>query len=285
MAGNKLLVVIDPLTDDQLALGRAVKLALEIDASLHLFCCTYLSEEELLEFGSRKDAKHAQVHETKAWLHELAEPIKRQGLDVSCEVVWNQKWEMMVAQAAGRFGATLIVKSSFHHSAMSRKFKPTSDFYLMRTAPCPVLLVKSDQTWQNSIVLAAVSLNDSEPEHEILNNRIFTQAQRLANATGFELHLVSAVGKASNFVKLFHLLEHNETPDQDLAAQRFGIPSANMHLREGNAKAVIADLSQELHADILVIGTAARDGVKATLIGNTAEKVLDSVEIDVMVVS
>ncbi|BFM13719.1 universal stress protein UspE [Simiduia litorea] len=284
MAGNKLLVVIDPLTDDQMALGRAVKLALEINASLHLFCCTYLSEDELLEYSSRKDAKHSQVQETKDWLQELAQPIKNQGLEVSCEVVWNQRWEMMVAQAAGRVDATLIVKSSFQHSALSRKFKHTSDFYLMRAAPCPVLLVKSDEAWQNSIILAAVSLNEHEPEHDVLNNRILTQAQRLAKATGFELHLVSAIEKTPNFVKLFHLLEHSEAPDQQLAAERFGIPSANMHLREGKAKAVITDLTQELHADLLVIGTAARAGVQATLVGNTAEKILDKVETDVMVV-
>lgn len=284
MAGNTLLVVIDPMTDDQLALGRAVRLALEIEARLHLFCCTYLTDDEMVDFSSRKDAKHSQMQNTKIWLNELAEPVKAQGLDVSCEVIWNQNWEKMVTQSASRCDAKLIVKSSFQHSAMSRKFSKTSDFYVMRTAPCPVMLVKSDEAWQNSIILAAVSLNDKEPEHEALNNKIFTQASRLAKAANLELHLVSAIEKSSNFTKLFHLQDEDAKPNQDMVAHRFGIPMANVHLREGSAKTVVSEVAKELHADILVIGTAARAGVKATLIGNTAEKVLDKMESDVLVV-
>lgn len=285
MPGNRILVVIDPLTDDQLALERAIPLALHMKASLHLFCCTYLEDDDLGEFHSRKDAKHTQMSSTRAWLEELAETVIAQGIQSQCEVVWNQKWEQMVTQAAGRAGANLIVKTSFKHSALSRALHRSSDFYLMRNVPCAVLLVKSDEVWQNGVVLAAVCLDHREPEHELLNNVIFTQARRLALATRSELHLVSAVEKTPDLVALFNWMEEPEADLRELAARRFGIASANMHLIEGQARQVIPDVAQSLHADLLVMGTAARRGLAAALLGNTAEKVLDLLDVDLLSVN
>lgn len=286
MASKQILVVIDPLTDDQLALNRAVHIAADLDANLLLFCCCYLSEEEMASYSSRKEAKRSHMAETSAWLKELATPLKAQGLDVDCETVWNQKWEVMVAQAAARTGAHLVVKSSFQHSALTRKFSRTSDVYLMRTASCPVLLVKSDDAWQNNIILAAVSLDaKDEGEHSLLNNRILTYGHRLAKATGGELHLVSALENTPDLAALFNSLEDDTLSADEIAAQRFGVPIARMHVKPGNAKLAITEIAQTLHADVVIIGTVARKGLAATLLGNTAEKVLDALETDVMVVS
>lgn len=285
MSAPTLLVVIDPVTDDQMALRRAICLALDSKARLHLFCCTYLTDEEMGAFNSRKDAKHSQVSHTKAWLEELAQPVRAQGIDVSCEVVWNQKWEVMVAQSAGRIGAKYIIKTSFKHSKLERALRRTSDVYLMRTAPCPVLLVKAEEAWQNGIVLAAISFDDGQPEHDQLNNIIVNHAQRLAANTQSELHLVSAINHAPNWLDLFHLSDPDDHPPVELVAQRFGVASNRVHLVDGSAKDVLLDSVQKLHADLLVMGTVARSGLAATLLGNTAEKVLDQLSIDLFSVS
>lgn len=285
MNARKLLVVIDPSTDDQLALGRAVHLALGTQSELHLFCCTYLNDEEMSVFSSRKDAKHTQLTNTKAWLEELAEPVRAQGLVVQCEVTWNQKWETMVSQAAGRIGANLIVKTSFKHSRLERALSRTSDVYIMRTAPCPVLLVKAEEPWQNGIVLAAVCLSANEPDHEPLNNVIISRARRLAQATNSELHLVSAVEKTPELIQMFQWMEEPEAEPKELVSRRFGIPSHFIHIVEGAPKNALPDTVQALHADLLVMGTAARTGLAATLLGNTAEKVLDQLDVDLLCIS
>ncbi|MBB3169906.1 universal stress protein [Simiduia aestuariiviva] len=285
MNAQTLLVVIDPLTDDQMALSRAVAIALCTKSRIHLFCCTYLDEQELGKFSSRKDAKHTQLTETRTWLDELAAPLLAQDIPVSCEVVWNQKWEIMVAQAAGRIGAALIVKTSFKHSTLERAIKRTSDVYLMRTAPCPVMLVKSDEAWQNGIILAAVSLEENRPEHEQLNNVIFSQARKIAAATNSELHLVSALDSTPELIKLFQWTDESEQAPVELVAQRFGLPARQIHLIEGTAKDVLTDTVQALHADLIIMGTVARSGLVATVLGNTAEKVLDLLEVDLLTVS
>ena len=286
MASKQLLVVVDPLTDDQLALNRASHLAADIDAGVLLFCCTYLEDSEMKQYTSRRDAKQSHLASTREWLNELAAPLQNQGLNVSTEVVWNKKWEVMVAQAAARHGAHLIVKSSFLHGVLERKFSRTSDIYLMRSASCPVLLVKSDDAWQNNIVLAAVSLEASDNStHDLLNNQIITISQRLARATKAELHLVSALEKQPDLAEVLGILDDEDGTPDEIAAQRFGVPSARMHIKSGSARDVIVETAQLLHADVVVLGTVGRTGIAATLLGNTAEKVLDALETDVMTVS
>ena len=54
------------------------------------------------------------------------------------------------------------------------------------------------------------------------------------------------------------------------------------HLVEGRAGDVIAEVAGRLEVDLIVIGTVGRTGVPGFLIGNTAERVLDSVECSVL---
>ena len=66
----------------------------------------------------------------------------------------------------------MIFKNSFDHSAVQRELRPTSDWTLLRRAPCPVLLVKNYHDWKHRRVLAAINPLSTEPAHVKLNNRI-----------------------------------------------------------------------------------------------------------------
>ena len=56
-----------------------------------------------------------------------------------------------------------------------------------------------------------------------------------------------------------------------------------MHIREGPADIIIQQVARKLDAAVTVIGTVARTGLSAALIGNTAEIVIDKLESDVLV--
>ena len=58
----------------------------------------------------------------------------------------------------------------------------------------------------------------------------------------------------------------------------------NTHLSKGDARNVIPELAQELHADLVVMGTVARTGIPGLLIGNTAESILDQLDCSVLAV-
>ena len=46
----------------------------------------------------------------------------------------------------------------------------------------------------------------------------------------------------------------------------------------------IQEIAEQIEADIVIVGTAARDGIKAAMIGNTAEKILDAIATKILTV-
>lgn len=284
MVPTTLFVVIDPTTDSQRALKRAEQLAVDTSARLHLFCCEY--QEDLSQFNSRKDAKHDVLQRTRELLESLAAPLRKEGLAVTTEAYWNQDWQSSIIRAASRIGADLILKSSQYHSYLQRHLQRTSDFTLLRKATCAVLLVHDDQPWVEQRLLAAVTLDTDDPEHDLLNNEIITEAQRLAKSTQSQLHCVTAIDPAADLADVLKLLEDDTlTSHEDKISERFGIAPERVHIERGQADEVISHTARDLRVDAVIIGTVARKGVKAMLLGNTAEKILDRLEMDLLVVN
>jgi len=57
-----------------------------------------------------------------------------------------------------------------------------------------------------------------------------------------------------------------------------------MHLSWGIPSQEIWRISQHQGADLIVIGTVGRSGIKGVLLGNTAEKVLDTCDCSILTV-
>lgn len=282
---GKLMAIIDPTSSEQTALERATRLAVDGKGSVHAFCCTYLGEEEMADFPSRKDAKHQELERVQNWLDQLAKPIVDQGVSVTTEVYWNENWYDSACHAAARNGASLIVKNSEPHGTLARKLSRTSDYTLLRYAPCPVLLTKTSDDWINGRILAALAVDKQDPEHELLNNAIVAEAQRLTRTTGFDLHLVAAHHERADMAAVLNILADEDRSFEDVLAERYGVPAGHVHIKEASAKEAILETVKEVSADVLVMGTIARKGLRGALIGNTAEKVLDELDIDILTVS
>lgn len=279
-----LFVVIDPTTQSQRALKRAEQLAVDTGAQLHLFCCQY--QQDLSKFESRKGAKHDVLTETRNLLESLAQPLRDEGLKVDCEAYWNQDWQNSIVRAASRVGADLILKSSDPHSYLQRHLQKTSDFTLLRHATCSVLLVRDEGPWLEQNLLAAVTLDTEDSAHDLLNNSIITEAQRLAQATQSTLHCVTAINPNNDIADVLKLLGNEDIhSDEERVSERFGIDPDRVHIQRGQAADVVSSTARDLRVDVLVMGTVARQGVAAMVLGNTAEQIIDKVDMDILVVS
>ncbi|HYL70158.1 MAG TPA: universal stress protein, partial [Candidatus Dormibacteraeota bacterium] len=56
------------------------------------------------------------------------------------------------------------------------------------------------------------------------------------------------------------------------------------HLIAGDPTAVVRDAARQLRADIVVAGAVSRSGLKRAFIGNTAERLLDCLPCDLLIV-
>jgi nucleotide-binding universal stress UspA family protein len=62
------------------------------------------------------------------------------------------------------------------------------------------------------------------------------------------------------------------------------IPPGHRHLLAGDPRDVIPQVARSIGADIVVAGALSRSGLKRLLIGNTAERLLDELSCDLLIV-
>ena len=87
MAGPTFFVILDPTQENQPAWVRAIDIVSQTGAPLHVFCCDYVEDDDLVNFKSRSDAKRQTLKKAKA-LEErdpAALPWKELGADVVVE--------------------------------------------------------------------------------------------------------------------------------------------------------------------------------------------------------
>jgi len=169
--------------------------------------------------------------------------------------------------------ADLVVKTAARHSSVRRQLTKTSDWELLRNASCPTLLVDPSLDTNTGKVLAAVKLKPGSETHSILNERVVQLAHRIAAAMDAELHAVTVYKGEDIYF------------DRQAFANSCGLPRNKVHAVEGNPAKGIAEVAAEIDAGVLIIGCAAKQSPeRGIIIGDTAQKVIDEVHADMIVV-
>ncbi len=275
---KKLFVVIDPTSEKQPALERAILLAQKSKGKLHLFLAIHKPVEELGQYPSRKIGKQAVL---KAWhdiLKTYAQSCRDQGVQAKVDACWNDHWYQAVARAAMRADADLVIKSTFRHGKAKRLIHSTSDWTIMRHSPAPVWLTRERKRSNGRSVLAAIDLEARDEGHIRLNNSILKHARNMAALFELPLHVVAAVSKKPDF-------SHITQGGDETLEEVLGIEPGRLHIMKGLPRNVIPKQAEAVKAGLVVMGTAARSGTQGVLIGNTAEKVLDKLDADVLSVN
>jgi universal stress protein E len=265
MAVNKIFVIIDPTIDLQPAFERGLDSARDTGATLHLYACT----NESSGCPSLDEART----KVQPVLDELAGRLRKEGFEATTELEWAPDWAKQAVSAAARCSASMIFKNSVDHNPVQRELRATSDWTLLRMAPCPVLMVKNYQDWKHRRILAAINPATTEPAHIKLNHQVTSLARQLATTYGSDAHFVTA----------FQDLNHR--PDTDQIAKESGVALEHVHLKKGKAAEVIRDVAAELQVDLIIVGTVARDGIKGRVVGNTCERLLDQTHSDLLVLN
>ncbi|MCC7413149.1 MAG: universal stress protein [Gammaproteobacteria bacterium] len=267
---RKIFCVIDPTTSNQRALARATYIGGATGAAVHAYVSTFAGADRPAE--DRDELREVEVARYRAWLESLIAPLRERGIDVTTEVDWQDDWRAALGPAASRAGADLIIKSSYRRAAPQRRLLKTADWTLLRTADCPVMLAKAEKVVRDGIVMAAVNLNARDPDHEALNDAVLAYANGIASAAGADLHVVNAFAGSENFI---------HTPD---LARRAGVPRANAHTGDAAPDELITQVARDVGAQLVVIGSVARRGLAAAVVGNTAERILDRLDCDVVTI-
>ncbi|HSN72986.1 MAG TPA: universal stress protein [Steroidobacteraceae bacterium] len=267
-----LFVVIDPTQEPQPALTQAIHYSETPGVRVHLFVCVFDQAAEAGPEAARATAREHMIERNRNWLDELAKPITERGVPVSLGIEWDRDWREAIVRAARERRPDLVIKSTFKHSMTSRTLFKTSDRLLLRNCGCPVLLVKSATPWTKRKVLGCLEPMPKDVGHGELNEAVMRETRALADRFGFQPHYVLGADTTEDL------------PTAREMAEVAGVPRAQVHVGTGAAADVIVGAADRLGVDVIVIGTIARRGAAGLMIGNTAERILDRVEVDVLAV-
>jgi universal stress protein E len=294
-----LVAVKDPAAASQPALRKAAQLASGLGARLELFHAIDTPVYVDAFAVSGKTPQQVQKSWRDAALKRLerhAAKLREAGLKVGCDAEWDFPAYEAVLRAGRNSGAQLIVAERHadkHYAPWLLRF---NDWELLRRSALPVLLVKSSQAWEAPAVLAAIDPQHLFSKPAKLDTGILDHAAAIAGALGGSLHAVHAfmpgvVDFGSLDLTQEDLAKKIEEAAQSKAQTGFyralegsDIPTAQRHLLEGPATDVIPTAAKKLKARLVVMGAISRSGIKRLLLGNTAERVLDSLTCDVLVV-
>ncbi|WP_394131697.1 universal stress protein UspE [Shewanella maritima] len=296
-AYKKILVVINPTTDHQSALARAVDLAgksqAEITAFLSIFDFSY-EMTSILSNQERESMRQGVIDQRVAWLDEIINDYKKTGITINTKVIWHNRPFESIINYAIEGDYEVIVKGTHEHDKLKSVIFTPTDWHLMRKAPMPVLMVKEHDWPVEGKILCAINVACEDEEHQNLNGKIIEYATDLATKFEAQVHLVNGYpGTPVNLaIELpdFDANSYNDTIRMQheqrvqYMAQSYEIPFENCHVEEGLPEDVIPELAAKLDAELVILGTVGRTGFSAALIGNTAEHVIDSINCDLLAV-
>ena len=293
---RQLLVVIDPSQPSQPALQRALWLARATSAKVELLLCEYnsaLMHSLIFDNDTLTNAREAMLASLHADLEAIAAPLREEGLQVTVQVRWGKPLEQVILQRVAELKPDLLLKSTHQHHSLKQRLLGNSCWQLLRHCPVPLWLVKNGDLPYHKLCAALDPLHAAD-KPAALDQQLIAAAQLLSASLGIQphyLHSYAAVPQSLLFDSALvndyeHYRELSATQHREAFEQLLrttGVPHSQGQLREGFAEEEIARFVREEHIDLLLIGAISRSHLANAFIGNTAERVLESVDCDLLI--
>lgn len=261
---RKIFVVLDPKRLVQPALEKAEWIARSNGAEIELYCT--LEPQSVAD--SERQARL--VARTEDWIERIAEKPRRDGLKLTARVEMNQNWRTAIAEAASASNADLVIKTTSPRGVMRRRLLQTADWTLLRNCSKPILLTSPSSVEIPKTVLVAVKQRPEDEVYEELNRRLVDLAHRVAELLEAELHAVTVYQSSDIFY------------DRQKFADACRLPRNRVHAVDGSAYEGIAEVAAKLDAGAVIVGSAPQPA-RGSVLGTTAERVIDEIPGDILV--
>lgn len=295
---KNILLVHDQRASGQSTLDRAIALAEQNQASLtviHVLKQLPRDYRMLVTAIPPKEIMEIVVREHTLLLEQYIARFTK-GTGIRYKVVVGKEFVEIIKEVL-RGNHDLVIKTARGMGGAIGMLFGTTAMHLLRKCPCPVWLMKPSQEQRIGRIMAAVDVVPPDGEENNLNNKIMELATSLAQTENSELHFVHAwekpevnlwgggyysgdIKNLQNDAKNMHA----KWLDDYLGEYDLQHHNCHKHLLEGWAADVIITFAQQHQVDLIVMGTICRTGIPGFFIGNTAEKILHSIDCSVMAV-
>lgn len=301
---DRILAVLDPTTEVQPALAKAATLARRSGATLELFICDFdpsLSGQPFFDTDKLRQLREEFVAERLEYLEDMAEELRAEGLAVETHVHWDNPTYRGIVRRVEESSPDLVVKDTHYHTVLRRTLFTNTDWSLIRTCPAPLLLAKAGEWPDTPRILAALDPGHVGDKPAGLDHDIVEWSELVAARMGGEVHAVHAFFPAALLAATATLagmpLSSGMTSAEIVEAERqriagqladvvgpHNLPAQRVHLEQGAAAEVLPRMADQLNAALVVMGAVSRSRLQEVFLGSTAERVLDRIGCDVLVV-
>jgi universal stress protein E len=294
-----LVAVKDPAAKALPGVAKAAQLALALGADLTLFQSIsvplYLDGDISYLNQGLADAERCTQEACLRGLERIARKLRSRGIKVSVSAQFDYPVYEAVIREAARVRANLIVAEQ-HRGHRAASLLHLTDWELLRLSPVPVLLVKQTRAYRRPVVLAALDPDHTYAKPARLDEEILSAGSLIAGALKGTLHAIHAYvplpvlafpyGAISEDAVQRLQANSAQVAGRKLARElkKTRVPQARRHLVGRHPADAISQVAEKTRSSLVVMGAIARSGLKRLLIGNTAERVLDRLACDVLVV-
>jgi len=285
---GKILIIADR-DKHSTAINRGLELARRLGCSAEIVAFCYTSLRPLrLKASERSAVKKRLISEREDQVGALIEQACQQGQKVKLIMAWEKDVAPWVIKRCTR-PYIAVIKTG----CRSESFLYTStDWQLLRECPRAVLIVAGKKWQRTRPVLASVDLASKMPEKIALNHEVISQAKLYADALATPLSIITAIEVPTLLADLDLLdpvayareIKAEMKPLISELAAAHDLPEKLFRIKKGPVARVISSEAARARAQLLVMGTVGRRGIKARLLGNTAEDVLRHIRTDVLAV-
>jgi universal stress protein E len=193
----------------------------------------------------------------------------------------------------------IIVKDTHHHSAVTRALLTNTDWNLIRTCPIPLWLVKPTDMSDPPVLVAAIDPMHQHDKPAALDDEILHVAKGIAEKVQGDVHafhaydprIAVATATANAYIPVSLPFDEIEQQMHEDHEKRFSeitefheIATDNAHLVAGMTHEELPLIAEKLHADVVVMGAVARNRWKRLFIGATAERTLEDLPCDLLII-
>jgi len=293
-----LVAIKDPMARTFPAVEKAAQLAQAFGARLELFhaIATPVYVDPVMPGLRPEEVRRHQREHFNARLDAIAERLRKDDVRVTTATAWDYPPHEAIVRQAARAKADLIVAECHAGRRIAPLLLHLTDWELLKYSPVPVLLVKNRKRYQRPVLLAAVDPTHANAKPTQLDEEILKAAVTVRQALRGSLHAVHAFVPIPTDATPAELLDEHATETLEARARakarvrldkalgKVRIGRGHRHLASEHPEHAIPRLARKIHSDIVVMGAVSRSGLRRLLIGNTAERIVDDLGCDVLVV-
>ena len=232
-------------------------------------------------------------------LEGFARDPSLRGVTVRCTAVWDYPPHEAIIRRALAAHSGLVIATARGHGLGARLFLRNTDWELIRHCPVPLLMVKSPRPYSRPLILAAVDPYHKHARPAGLDTRVLESGGEIARLLHGSLQVFHAyrplvtvepmvAGAGAPMMMMAPEAESAHTEQVNHAigelAQKAGIPRSRCHIRMGEVADQLSAFVRRSRTAIVVMGAVSRSAIARLFIGNTAERTLDRLTCDALVV-